>query len=70
MVSRTSWFLPSECKWNAAQVQKDQTDLVTSSFLVRPLAIMGSGLVDQSWKPYPDVPADVAMIGGIGLLWD
>jgi len=26
-------------KWNAAQVQKDQTDLVTSSFHVRPLAI-------------------------------
>ena len=53
---------------DAAQVQKDQTNLVTSSFLVRPLAIMGPGLVDQSWKPYPDVPADVAMIGGMGLL--
>ena len=26
-------------KWNAAQAQKDQTDLVTSSFHVRPLAI-------------------------------
>ena len=31
---------------------------------------MGSGLVDQLWKPYPDVPADVVMIVGMGLLWD
>ena len=39
VVSRTSWFIPSECKWMSAQVQKDQTDLVTSSLHVRPLAI-------------------------------
>ena len=23
VVSRTSWFIPSECKWTAAQAQKD-----------------------------------------------
>ena len=38
VVSRTSWFIPSECKWTAAQAQKDQTDLVTSSFHAQPLA--------------------------------
>ena len=54
----------------AVQVQKDQTDLVTSSFHVQPLANMGSGLVDQLWRRYPDVPADVDIIVGMGLLWD
>ena len=54
----------------AVQAQKDQTDLVTSSFHVPSLANMGAGLVDQLRKPYPDVPADVIMIVGMGLLWD
>ena len=54
----------------AVQAQKDQIDLVTSSFHVQSLANMGSGLVDQLWRPYPDVPADVVMIVGMGLLWD
>ena len=38
VVSRTSWLIPSEGKWMAAQAQKDQTDLVTSSFHAQPLA--------------------------------
>ena len=54
----------------AVQAQKDQTDLVTSSFHVQPLASMGSSLVDQLWRPFLDVPADVVMIVGMGLLWD
>ena len=54
----------------AVQAQKDQTDLVTSSFHVQPLANMGSSLVDQLSKSYADVPADVVMIVGMGLLWD